>query len=300
MEKCTVSLYTRRTSQRRHALYDKELDHEIDLETKNDIWLSVIGFNWLKHVYTEEEIRRSEVGEGGGQVDAILQIAKENCQEIFNDEYRVAHAAVTINKHLEILPIKGTRFKHWLRKIVKKEYHVAVRDTLLDEVVYNLISDAAFDGQTRNLSLRFAPAPDDNLGLKLRWYYDLTNDEYEFIEITPEGWKVKKNEIIFRRFEHQQAQDYPNNSGDYPPDIFDQFMKLLNVKQSKRLILKCYIISLFIPGLPKAVLMVHGEQGSAKSMLQELIKMLVDPDVVKTFSFPKDLAELVQQLPTMR
>ena len=50
-----------------HALYDKELDHEIDLETKNDLWLSVIGFNWLKHVYTEEEIRRSEVREGGGQ-----------------------------------------------------------------------------------------------------------------------------------------------------------------------------------------------------------------------------------------
>ena len=42
--------------------------------------------------------------------------------------------------------------------------------------------------------------------------------------------------------------------------------------------------------------MVHGEQGSAKSMLEELIKMLVDPDIVKTFSFPKDLAELIQQL----
>ena len=73
-------------------------------------------------------------------------------------------------------------------------------------------------------------------------------------------------------------------------------MNLLNVKPGKRLILKCYIISLFIPDISKAVLMVHGEQGSAKSMLQELIKMLVDPDIVKTFSFPKDLAELVQQL----
>ena len=42
--------------------------------------------------------------------------------------------------------------------------------------------------------------------------------------------------------------------------------------------------------------MIHGEQGSAKSMLQELIKMLVDPDIVRTFSFPKDVSELVQQL----
>jgi hypothetical protein len=42
--------------------------------------------------------------------------------------------------------------------------------------------------------------------------------------------------------------------------------------------------------------MVHGEQGTAKSMLQELIKMLVDPNIIKTFSFPKDTAELIQLL----
>ena len=259
------------------------------------IWVC-ISSNWLKHVYTEEEIRRDSLGATGGQADAILDIAKQNCQEIFKDEYKTVDAAVTINDHLEILPINNTRFKHWLRKIVRKEFNVIVRDGLLNEVVEDLASNAAFDGQVKELSTRFAPAPDDNLGLKLRWYYDLTNDQYEFIEITPEGWKIKKNEIIFRRFDHQQAQDYPNAAGDYPIDIFDQFMNLLNVKPGKRLILKCYIISLFIPDLSKAVLMVHGEQGSAKSMLQELIKMLVDPDIVKTFSFPKDLAELVQQL----
>jgi hypothetical protein len=58
-------------------------------------------------------------------------------------------------------------------------------------------------------------------------------------------------------------------------------MNLLNVKKEDRLLLKCNIISLFIPDLPKAVLMVHGEQGTAKSMLQELIIMLVDPTLTK-------------------
>ena len=38
--------------------------------------------------------------------------------------------------------------------------------------------------------------------------------------------------------------------------------------------------------------MIHGEQGTAKSMLQELIKMLVDPNIVKTFSFPKDTCRI--------
>ena len=146
----------------------------------------------------------------------------------------------------------------------RKSTDVVARGPLLDEVVNTLTSDAEFDGETRELGLRIAPAPDDNLGLKLKWYYDLTNDEYEFVEITSKGWEIKKNQIIFRRFDHQKAQDYPNASGDYPPDIFDQFLDLLNVKKENRLILKCYIISLFIPNLPKSVLMVHGEQGTAE------------------------------------
>jgi hypothetical protein len=276
-----------------HGIYEKELDHEFDDVTKHEIWFCIAS-NWLKAVYTEEEIQRDAIGAIGGQADAILDIAKRNCQQIFKDEYNIAYAAVTINDHLEILPINESRFKHWLRKTVSKEYEVIVRSQLLDEVVNSLTSDAVFDGEARELGLRIAPAPEDNLGLKLRWYYDLTNDANEFVEITSEGWKIRKNEIIFRRFDHQKPQDYPEPN--YPSDIFDQFMDLLNVKKENRLILKCYIISLFIPNLPKAVLMVHGEQGTAKSMLQELIKMLVDPNVVKTLSFPKDVAELVQQL----
>ena len=42
--------------------------------------------------------------------------------------------------------------------------------------------------------------------------------------------------------------------------------------------------------------MLHGEQGSTKSTLQELIKMLVDPSSIRTLTFPRDINELVQKL----
>ena len=123
--------------------------------------------------------------------------------------------------------------------------------------------------------------------------YDLTNDNWEFNEITKEGWKTVKNQIIFRRF-NPSPQVSPERN--YSSDIFEQFMNLLNVKNEDRLLLKCYIISLFIPDLPKAVLMVHGEQGTAKSMLQELIIMLVDPTLTKVLTPPKKTEELIQQV----
>lgn len=62
------------------------------------------------------------------------------------------------------------------------------------------------------------------------------------------------------------------------------------------LLLKCYIISLFIPEIPKPILLLHGEQGGAKSTFQELIQMLVDPSITQTLTFPRDSNEFIQQL----
>jgi len=42
--------------------------------------------------------------------------------------------------------------------------------------------------------------------------------------------------------------------------------------------------------------MLHGEQNSAKSTLQELIRVLADPSAVLTLAFPRDINELVQRL----
>ena len=101
-----------------------------------------------------------------------------------------------------------------------------------------------------------------------------------------DGLLRKILQLFFRRYSNQQPQVYP--ARDYPHDIFDQFMNLINVKdEDNKLLLKCYIIALFIPEIPKPILMLHGEQGSAKSTLQELIKMLVDPSIIRTLSFPK-------------
>jgi hypothetical protein len=73
-------------------------------------------------------------------------------------------------------------------------------------------------------------------------------------------------------------------------------MNLLNVKKEDRLILKCYVIATFIPNLEKAILMIHGEQGTAKSMLQALLVMLVSPTLMKTITPQTKLDQFIQLL----
>ena len=59
----------------------------------------------------------------------------------------------------------------------------------------------------------------------------------------------------------------------------DQFLKLINLKDSEdiRLLVKCYVVSILIPGISKAMLMIHGPKGAAKTAFEDLVKPLLDP-----------------------
>jgi hypothetical protein len=229
------------------------------------------------------------------KIQVAFDTVRQQASNLFIDEYRTPHIAIPIQDHTEVFPVNSNSFENWYRM------YIFERDgTVLDiQTINDLCSLASAYaaspkyGAQINLSLRTA----SNFNFKLEWNYDLTNKNWEFIKITSNDWQVLNDGIFFRRYNNQQAQVYPDR--DYEPDIFDKFMKLVNIKADDKdsiLLLKCYVISLFIPDIQKAVLILHGSQGAAKSSLQELIKMLVDPSIVKTLTFPRDLNELIQQL----
>jgi hypothetical protein len=220
-----------------------------------------------------------------------LQLVNKNCSEFFLDQYGLPYAAVRLSDHVETMSINGKRFRNWICKTKYDATKSLLSSETLTSVLNILKAKAEFEDNTRNLHLRVAESDREPFVI----YYDLTNSKWEVVKITADSWSIEKSPIMFMRYSNQRMQPYP--SVQYPSDIFDQFLKLLNVKdEDNKLLLKCYIISLFIPEIPKPILMLHGEQGSAKSTLQELIKLLVDPSIVHTLSFPRDNNELIQTL----
>jgi hypothetical protein len=221
------------------------------------------------------------------KAELVLSLAEKNCSSLFTDEYDVPHAAIRVNEHLEVWSIRSRRFRNWISRTVYKEASLVIDSQTIKDVIGVLSAKAEFEGEHKPLNIRVA-------NIDGKWYYDLTNNKWEFVEITAEGWRTVDGLVMFRRFT-QLSQVHPVTK--YPSDIFNSFINLLNIKgEENRLLLKSYIISMLIPGVPKVILMLHGEQGSAKTTLEELIKMLVDPSIVKTFAFPKDINEFIQQL----
>ena len=228
------------------------------------------------------------------KVEVALEVAKKNINRFFTDEYKIAHVALPIRGSIQVLPINCRSFKNWLKRIIYQENRTILDSQTINDICGLLSAQAEYDGKEIALSLRTASTMNKN---NLEWIYDLTNKDWQFVKITSEGWSIFRDTIIFRRYSNQQSQVFP--SRQYEPDIFDKFIRLVNIKETDedtKLLLKIYIISLFIPDTQKVILMLHGPGGSAKTFLEELIKALVDPSVIKTLTFPRDINELIQQL----
>ncbi|MGD1836628.1 MAG: bifunctional DNA primase/polymerase [Nitrososphaeraceae archaeon] len=263
---------------------------EADAKTKLDKVKQIIVENFGTSLNKKENKKNTKQQT---ETDLVI-LVRQNCDELFVDQLNKPHVAIKIKDHAENLPLDSYRFKNWLFALIYKETGNLSSSDMVENIIRVLKSEAEFSENTKTLELRVAKTDD------YTFYYDLTDRDWKVVKITAEGWTIeRKPPILFKRYSNQTSQTLPfvsntisqenqspnleNNSLpmiDNTDDIFSTFLDLLNIKDDDtKLLLKCYIISLFIPGIPKPILMLHGEQGSAKSTCQELIKMLVDPIV---------------------
>ena len=262
-----------------------------------------------KIIVTNKNNKKENEDEKDEEKIDIISLIKEDYVDLFVDQFNKPYIAIKIKEHVEILGLDSQRFKNWLYRLFY-ENTGEIKSEEVENTIKVLKSEAEFSENRKTLELRVAKLATNENDDDYTFYYDLTNSNWSTVKITPEGWTIENNPpILFRRYANQLPQVTPISTSitsspssfltmdDKDDTILDKFIDLLNVKdKDNKLLLKCYIISLFIPGISKPILMLHGEQGSAKTTLQELIKMLVDPSIVKTLTFPRDINELVQQL----
>jgi hypothetical protein len=265
---------------------------------------------------TTTDRKREEEGLQDGQdeedhkslAQILVELVLENHIKLFKDEFNVPHIIVVINNYYQTLPINSTKFKRYLLKLYRNSSEGRIANTeSINTAISQLEAEASSSGSTIPLHLRVAwgnPDTTDSI------YYDLSDEKNRCVKITKDGWEIVENQIdvLFRKYNHLKPQVEPIRNLDSIDSIddkmFDEFISLFNLKKSNKeiaiedikLLLKCYLISLVIPEIPKPIKALHGEQGGAKSTFQELLKMLIDPSNIQTLTFPRDATEFVQQL----
>lgn len=231
-------------------------------------------------------------GEDEGEekpVDILLRLVSDSGMVFFKDQYKIPHVLIPIAGHNQILRVESSAFKRYLVKIYYDSQNTVIGSESVKNAIQVLQATAEIEGSTYPLSLRVA-WHDDSI------FYDMTDDKWQSVRICKNGWELVSNTPLplFSRYT-QIPQAEPDCN--YEEDIFDRFLSLTNLKTDEdRILLSVYIITMFIPDIPHVISQIHGEKGSAKSTLQLLIKLLVDPAKPKLLTIYNDVKEFIQQL----
>ena len=260
------------------ALTNKHVNSK-DIETVVDCYDE--NYDTVFQLISENNESEAE-GEYQKPAEKVLELVEPHIGLLFKNELDgSAFARIEVNGRYETLLInKNYRFELLVRKIYYDTTNKSLGRESLKEVVDNLESRALFgDGGSKKLNLRIGTDPDDNL----TYWYDLGNENWDAVRITKDGWEIIDSgrvPIMFRRYAGQQAQVYP--SKNYPPNILDQFISLLNIKidpdsglpdAKTVLLVKCYLILVLIPDIAKAILILHGPPGAAKIRIRRSCKI---------------------------
>jgi hypothetical protein len=206
--------------------------------------------------------------------------------ELFHDEQKTPFVRIINSDHYEIWRVESRDFKRYL----SAQYYSKINKPINSENIKNALSvlsaKAVFGGKMYRLNNRVA----EHDGA---FWYDLTNEKWEAVKITEDGYEIIDNpSIIFKRHLHQLPQVTPISGVD-----LRDYIKFFNLKNPEdEVLFLVWIVACFVPDIPHPLLYPHGVQGSAKSTMMRLLKSLIDHSSAGLLTLVNNKAELAQIL----
>jgi hypothetical protein len=256
----------------------------------------------------------STLGKEDPVADAIVRLAEANGDIFFKDTFGQPHAIISIGNHIEVVSMETRKFAYHLRALLKrnKNRRIISNDSV-EKAIETLKAEAIVEGRTIPLHLRIAWKKKNEI-----IYYGSTDDNWSCIaigrdigtwQILPTGSligypiaelrnpnsKLADQPVLFTRY-GQMPQVMPDRN--YPPDIMQQFIdRCTNVRNPRdQLLLKAYLVTLFIPDIAHPILLLKGVKGAAKSILETEVKRIIDPSQIELLILNNNLKEFVIQL----
>jgi len=203
--------------------------------------------------------------------------------ELFHARDGEAYGTVAVNGHHETWPVRSSVFRDVLRRRYFDAHHAVPGAQPLGEAVDLIAARARFNGETRVVDLRLA-------GHKGRIYLDLCNDDWQVVEIDPDNWRVVTDAPVrFRRARGMLPLPTPTPGGSL--DLLRPFLNVGDDQRRWKLIVG-WLVGLFRPAGPYALLAVSGEQGSAKTTQGRILRALHDPNESPDRTTPRSELDL--------
>ncbi|MEQ7127429.1 hypothetical protein ABN034_23165 [Actinopolymorpha sp. B11F2] len=116
---------------------------------------------------------------------------------------------------------------------------------------------------------------------------DMGTETGQCIRITSDGWEIcPSSPVIFRRSELTHPLVMPVRGG-----TLDQLRELINLSDDDFRLVIAWVVAAYFTDIPHPILLVQGEQGTAKSNLIRCLLGLIDPQPAEDRESPADKRE---------
>ena len=225
------------------------------------------------------------------QAQGLIDIATRGDVELYHSPDRTPYADITIAGHRETWSLRSRGFRFWLRGEFYRETKTAPNSDAISTAMGVLEAMALFNGQTREVHLRIAAVGED------RVYLDLCDARWRQVEITRDRWRIIESEtspVRFRRTAGMLALPPPEPGGS-----IQDLRQFINISSDGNeadddpfILIVSFLLAVLRGRGPYPVLGLSGEQGTGKSLLLDLIRRLIDPNVAALRSLPRDVRDV--------
>lgn len=193
----------------------------------------------------------------------IDQILSQKNISLINHRKNTGFIRIQYEDGVDIFPISGS--SAFIQEIAWTKFEASLSESTTKQIQQTLSANAIFRGDSCELNSRVA----NHDGCI---WYDLGRS---VVRISPEGWKIVTNPPnIFKRYSQGRAQVTPKMGGSYW-DLHSFFF----IAPEQKLLFACWVLAAFIPGIPHPALVLHGNQGAAKSSTMKALLKLIDPSL---------------------
>ena len=219
-------------------------------------------------------------GRGPTQADILIDLAQSVA--LFHAPDGSGYADLDINGHRETWPIRAKGFRRWLARRFFEETGGAPSSEALQSALNVIEAKAHFDAPERQVHIRVG-------GLDGRLYLDLGDEAWRAIEIDATGWRIVDSPPIrFRRASGMKAMPIPVSGGS-----IETLRSFLNVQTDADFVLVvAWALACLRNRGPYPVIVLSGEQGSAKSTFSAILRALLDPNTAPLRALPREDRDL--------
>jgi len=233
---------------------------------------------------------RDDVRAKLGQRDRIIMVGAK--AKLWHDADHKAYATVEVDDHNETYALKALAFRRWLLNEYGKLYPARGP---AGEVWPSAPSNQALIEGLGTLEAMAARGEEYEPGVRIAErkgsvYIDLGTPDWTAIKVTADDWKVVKNpRVKFVRPNGLRKLPRPEGGGDI--ELLRSYVNVGSDDDFKLVV--GWLVGALAPRGPYPVLVINGEQGSAKSTLCRLLRRLIDPNLAELRSAPKNELDLV-------